>query len=151
MSDLLKFDAELSARHKLNLLAQMPCVPKAVSVSLVGSMYIHGEGKDYDYVVCVPGREVAREALVDDLGFTATGDGSGEDDEFWTFRKGEINVMLTEDTQFRSDFERAAEVCKYVAGLFPELEVDGTPFRGDGLTKAHRIKIHRIIMNGEEA
>lgn len=110
----------------------------------VGSSYISGSGNDLDLVLLLDEVEGLQDfeedhdvrALIDG-GYTPTGATSGKDDDFVTLRKGDVNVMLTYSHQFCGEFARAAEVCKYVTLL------------GCELSKESRIKIHRIIMNGE--
>lgn len=131
------FDKTLSAAHKADIIASSPFYAEDTDVALVGTMYTHGEGNDYDYVVLVP--NVARaQADFNESGYRYTGAESGDEDEFHTFRKGDVNIMLTESLSFFTNFKVAAEVCKYVQKLTP-------------LDKAGRIAIHRIIMNEEEA
>lgn len=114
-------------------------------ISHVGSTYISGSGNDLDIVVWVEpeygkvGWGAADDCeLLRNAGYHSTGHDSGEADDFMTFRKGDVNVMLTHDREFIVGFAQAAEVCKYVnAMLFRE--------HGHGLEKVHR------IMNAESA
>jgi len=123
-------------------------------VSQVGSTYISGAGEDLDLVVRLRERGFkgwdlldaieGHGAILDQHGYISTGQDSGNEDDFATYRKGDVNLMVTYDVGFIAQFEQAAEVCKYVHGLLFKTH-------GHGLDKVHRIKIHRIIMNEEEA
>lgn len=141
------FTPEQIAAAKLDVIA---CLGQRVVIDIahVGSTYISGEGSDLDLVVYIRAQVIRQSDAVFELyewGYIKTGHGSGEDDEFTTLRKGDVNLMVTSDRDFMVGFEQAAEVCKYVT---QEL----APFFPHGvLTKAQRIKIHRILMNGEEA
>jgi hypothetical protein len=143
----VKFNAADSARHVLDILAALPWMNVVLGdpdVSLVGTMYTHGEGNDYDYVVLV--HDVVRAKVeLESAGYTQTGEDEYEDDEFTTFRKGVVNIMLTQNEEFFKQFKVAAEVTKYVQSILP----DFAP--GVALTREHHVKIHRIIMNWEEA
>ena len=142
----MKFDPHVDASNIASIIATSGFVPELVHVTLVGTMFTHGEGNDYDYVVKVPDAK-GDSPVFDDAGFTTTGDPSGTEDDFITFRKGDINIMLTDSASFALDFKRAAEVCKYVQGLLTR----DHPLDRGSLTKEERIRIHRIIMNGEKA
>lgn len=146
----MKFDATLTAKHQLDILAALQ--PFTPEVELVGTMFINGEGNDYDYVVFEPeGRQL--DHMADDLearGFKRSSpeskEESGNEDGWVALRKGKANVMLTTDPEFFEQFKAAARVCKYVQGLASNGEIS----MFDPLTREQRIKIHRIIMNGEE-
>lgn len=147
----MKFDATVNARNILEIYAASGYAPESVHVTLVGTMHTHGAGNDYDYLVQVPDAQDDTVNFADD-GFTATGEPSGTEDDFITFRKGDINIMLTDSPSFALEFKRAAEVTKYVNGLL--LSADPSDLRDGllaGLNKEQRIRIHRIIMNGEKA
>lgn len=106
--------------------------------ALVGSMYIHGEGNDMDIVVLVRDNLEAMHMLKLS-GYQYTGQDSGEEDDFNTYRKGDVNVMTFSDPDLFRRFSDAAEICK-------QLAVWCVP-----LSKGMRIKIHRILMNKETA
>lgn len=143
------FDKHESARHIRDILASNPFPAEDVEVALVGTMFTHDEGNDYDYVVLVP--DVARaEADFKESGYRYTGAESGDEDEFHTFRKGDVNIMLTESLSFFTQFKVAAQVTRYVQNLLGRFEAD-TPSGHAELSKEQRVKIHRIIMNEEEA
>jgi hypothetical protein len=136
------------AQHKLHILSSVP-VPEGVQVELVGTMYTHGEGDDFDYVVYIPGDTadfLRAELALMAMGYTATGKDSGDEDEFNTYRRGDVNIMLTNSPQFLADFLVAAEVVKYVVGMMCERTEVGERLP---VTKEQRIKLHRLIMNGE--
>lgn len=102
-----------------------------MDVHLVGSTYALGEGKDIDVVALVPDKVDAQE-VIEKAGYQHTGHDSGEEDNFTTFRKGDVNLMLTESKKFQDDFLTSTEVVKYL-----------------NLTnRDERVGVHRIIMNG---
>lgn len=147
----MKFDPTINAQNIARIIACSSFLPEHVQVELVGTMFTHGEGNDYDYVVFVPNANDDK-AEFDDHGYKATDDPSGEEDQFATFRRDDVNIMLTEDPEFFKSFKMAAEVTKYVNGLL--LSADPSDLRDGllaGLNKEQRIRIHRIIMNGEKA
>lgn len=125
---------------------------EVVEVIHVGSTYISRYGgDDLDFVVrlkesnggaidwTLDCTESAQSVLAR-CGYVSTGHDSGVEDQFNTYRKGDVNLIVTFDQKFANQFAQAAEVCKYL-----------TVRLGLVLTKAQRIKIHRIIMNGEDA
>jgi hypothetical protein len=143
----MRFDATQNAANVALILAALAAFSDpAIQVELVGTQYTHGEGNDYDYVVLVSDRAVAQ-ADLHDAGFIITGQESGNEDDFTTLRRGAINVMLTEEDEFLREFKVAAEVCKYVQQQM--LALDPSDIREMQLNKVQRIKLHRIIMNGE--
>lgn len=101
---------------------------------LVGSTYILGEGQDMDFAVLVSCIADGMEAL-DLAGYKYTGGCSGEEDDFFTLRKGDVNVILTADEDFFDNFMSASEICK-------ALQLT---------SKWQRVAVHRIIMNDEDA
>lgn len=104
----------------------------------VGSSYIVGEGADLDLVVLVtPGYLDEACIKLRDAGYAFTGaeDCSGAEDEFRTFRKGDVNVMLSDEDKWYDAFLTAAEVCKAL-----QLR-----------EKWQRIAVHRVIMDNEDA
>lgn len=141
----MQFSPEQIADSKLGVVAAIGR-DWVVEIAQVGSTYISGEGNDLDLVVlCSCVGRTSGEILSDlaEHGYRDTGDSSGVDDEFITFRKADVNLMVTFDPSFMAEFQVACEVCKYVHKLF-----------GMGaakMAKEDRIKIHRIIMNGEGA
>jgi hypothetical protein len=142
----LKFDGAVDARNR-NLIHE--AIPRpdqftAVNVALVGTMYTHGEGHDYDYVVLVAGFNRAASDL-QEAGFVLNSPDGYEVGQFASFRAGDVNVMLTEDEEFFDKFVAAAQVCKYVEGLLAAR----WPESPGSLDREQRVKIHRIIMNGE--
>lgn len=145
----MQFDKTVNAQNILEILANNPFPTEDVDVALVGTMYTHGEGNDYDYVVLVP--NVAR-ATVDfnESGYRYTGAESGDEDEFHTFRRGDVNIMLTDSLSFFTQFKVAAEVTKYTQRLLAEVQNHVDDGFKCALSKEQRIKIHRIIMNEEE-
>jgi hypothetical protein len=112
-----------------------------VTGSPVGSAYTVGEGNDIDVLLLVEREDGDDQAIedvmraLDEAGFSYTGDPSGDEDEFRTLRRGDINVIVTDEVDFFVRFMRAAEVCKFL-GLRQKWE---------------RIGVHRILMNDEDA
>lgn len=143
----MKFDATLTAKHQLDILAALQ--PHPGQIALVGSMAIDHKGNDYDYVVMVA-EGTMRESIksLGAHGFRLSSPeegGSGSDDGWLALRKEKANVMLTDDEQFYQDFIVSTRVCQYVSRLLADCNSNTPP-----LTREQRIKIHRIIMNGEE-
>jgi hypothetical protein len=105
----------------------------------VGSSYINssGQGEDLDIVVlCAdPGATLPLKMRMEEAGYRATGGESGEDDEFTTLRKGDVNVMLTVDEDWWWNFVKSAEVCKALHLRY----------------KWERVAVHRVLMNDEDA
>lgn len=141
----MEFDATLTAKHQRDILAALQ--PHPVQIALVGSMAIDHEGNDYDYVVLVAGDTMGESIKsLKAHGFRLSSfeeGGSGSDDGWLAFRKEKANVMLTDDEQFYQDFIVSTRVCQYVSRLL----ADSSTSR---LDRDERIKLHRIIMNGEE-
>ena len=102
----------------------------------VGSSLINGEGVDLDLVAKVKDIEYSKDLLVA-AGYTLSSSGSGSGDEFCCFRKGDVNVMITESQTWFDNFVKSARACRVVT------------LQGFQLDKAARIAIHRVIMNGE--
>lgn len=113
-------------------------VESVEEIALVGTQFISGEGQDIDFVVLVDKAMQAR--APSDSGWLNTSgvSGSGTEDLFETYRKGDVNLIVTEDAEFITQFKQAAEISKYVNSFYK-------------LDKSQRIKLHRIIMNGETA
>lgn len=141
----MEFDATLTAKHQLDILAALQ--PHPAQIALVGSMAIDHEGNDYDYVVLVAGDTMGESIKsLKAHGFRLSSfeeGGSGSDDGWLAFRKEKANVMLTDDEQFYQDFIVSTRVCQHVSRLL----ADSSTSR---LDRDERIKLHRIIMNGEE-
>jgi len=99
----------------------------------IGSTYIQGEGADLDILMYVPG------VIIGDvgLGYTCTGNPSGEEDDFSTWRNGDVNLIISHSLHFHLQFKRAAEVCRFLYEQY-----------GFG-DKTIRIAVHRAIMNDE--
>lgn len=117
-------------------------VPSYLWFYHVGSSYIAGRGKDLDLVLWVMDLDFnkARECVYA-AGFEYTGQDSGTEDDFDTYQRGDVNLMLARTHEWAQEFATAAEVCKYLHNT-GALRIDD---------KEGRIKIHRIIMNGEDA
>lgn len=114
--------------------------PVQTFISHVGSSYTHGAGEDIDFMVFVGGDREEAKRVLDEADYKYTGvDCSGSEDEFDTFRNGVVNVILTDDMQFFSDMCACSEIVKYLVSS------------GHVIDKPARIKIHRILMNGESA
>lgn len=101
---------------------------------LVGTLYTLGEGNDMD--ICVLVRDVDDAVVsLEEHGYEQTGRAGYADDEFTTFRKGHVNLLLSEDKEWFNKFLTAAEVCRYLKTA----------------DKTQRKAIHRIIMNDATA
>lgn len=105
----------------------------------VGSSYILGEGLDLDIVVHVSSLPLAR-GLLQDAGYNYSSEEYPDIDEetFNCFRKGYVNVMLTEDSDWYWNFIRSADICRAMHLL--GLGID---------KKAARIAVHRVLMDEE--
>lgn len=134
----MKFDQHILDAAREELVQLFPGICPTGDFAHVGSSYICGEGEDIDIVMYLP-KGTAWLVPVTSIGYQFTGRCSGEEDEFQTFRKGPINLMVTDSREFIRDFANAAEVCKYLHKEY-----------GFG-DKQTRIRIHRILMNGEDA
>lgn len=108
----------------------------ALSVALVGSTYIVGEGKDIDLLAFAEDRDAIETAL-QVRGYVREGGESynPQEDEFVSMRKDEFNVILTSDREFFASWVQAAEVCKYLKLA----------------DKEQRVMVHRIIVDGWSA
>lgn len=126
-ADVIKAANE-SVKHALG--------PYYKTSDLVGSLYIIGEGNDIDIIALVSDKTEARCAARVN-GFRYTGEDSGEEDDFDTFRKGDINLMITENSEFHANFLQASEVCRF---LFEQCGISD---------RATRVAVHRIIMHEE--
>lgn len=105
-----------------------------IEAQQVGSSYILGKGQDLDIVVRVSSMLHAADKFRA-ADYIYTGADSGEEDDFYTLRKGDVNVMYTSHEDFIDNFVKAAEVCKAL-GL---------------TTKWQRVAVHRVLMNDEDA
>jgi hypothetical protein len=122
-------------RHKPQMIAKIERSISVREIAHVGSTYINSmQGNDIDIVARVSDSQEAWCNLKDD-DWRDTGGGSGHEDDFNTYRKGDVNLMITESEEFITGFELAAEVCK--ALRLSE--------------KWQRIAVHRVIMNEETA
>lgn len=98
---------------------------------LVGSTYILGKGKDIDYLFLVPDLYDTQERLKGRNwadGLSLEYDGLGN---FFSARRGEINLLFVEDSDFYDKWLTSAEVCKAL-----KLE-----------SRTDRVIVHRIIMD----
>lgn len=102
----------------------------------VGSSFINGKGVDLDLVVKVKDAQHAQDLLMD-AGYILSSTGSGSGDKFCCFRKGDVNVMITESQDWYELFVKAALVCRAVT------------LQGIQLSKEGRIAVHRVLMDGE--
>lgn len=102
----------------------------------VGSSFINGEGVDLDLVAKVKDLHYSQD-LLEAAGYKLSTSGSGSGDEFCCFRKGDVNVMITESQSWYDEFVKAAWACRVVTLQGFQLDKDG------------RIAIHRIIMDSE--
>lgn len=99
----------------------------------VGSSYILGKGADIDVLVLVPAVDTYGAALVAE-GWLR--DGTTDYPSEWaSFRKGEVNAILTADAGWYDRFALAAEVCKALKLA----------------DKADRITVHAVIRDGKTA
>ena len=95
-----------------------------VDFSLVGSTKHNGEGNDYDVVVLVNYHcEMVYELEL--LGWTIDSNlvGNQYPDTFTSMRKGNFNLLITEEDEFFQRMENASEVVRKVQDMF-ECELD---------------------------
>ena len=119
------------------VIAHLYTAKVVAAVQPIGSYHAFGEGEDIDFVVLstLVTKEDAADALVS-VGYVLSspdGEGSGGgSDAFIAMRKGDFNLLVTDDHAFYIDSKTAFEV---VCAL--------------NLTdKADRIKVHQIIVDG---
>lgn len=112
----------------------VPFVPGSLAVSPVGSAYVLGEGNDADYVALVTYLDRTVEYLVA-RGWILGSSDTYPTDTFKSLRCGDYNVMVTADLATYEGYVLASEVCKVL-----QLK-----------EKSDRIRVHRVIMDGENA
>lgn len=145
---MMKYDPELAARHELLIRTAALAIPSTQMGDLVpalsnfdvlpvGSMVINGAGNDYDYCLLLPSADVESLAHLVDFGFEQTTTEGYNEDKFTTFRKDEINLIVTSDEDLFRTFGRATRVCKFVAELLDKASGE--------LDKPARCRIHDII------
>lgn len=100
---------------------------------LVGSSYILGSGEDIDCLLLVSNLQSATESA-QLCGYEKEGGESYDTSTFYSLRKGDLNILLTEDLSFYSGFKASADVCRF-------LKVANKP---------DRIAVHRRLMDGEQ-
>jgi hypothetical protein len=107
---------------------------KSTRMCQVGSSYIVGAGMDLDIVVLVGDKAPCIPDLTGN-GYTYTSESEYDDDGFHCFRKGDVNVMLTDSVAWFEQFCTAAEVCRLLRLT----------------SKADRVAVHLVIMNDSNA
>lgn len=119
----------------LELVEQIPpSIPGSVAVRMVGSQYVLGYGSDVDFVALVASVEDTVQVMVDN-GWALGSSDEYPTDTFKSLRCGDVNVMVTSSVKFYSEYVLASEVCKVL-----QLK-----------NKVDRIRVHRVIMDGENA
>lgn len=97
---------------------------------LVGSTYINGQGKDTDVLVSGLTR-----AQVLAAGYVADGeDQYATSGAFQSYRKGDVNLILSEDRDYFHRFIQAAELCRVI-----------TRVTGHNISKDLRVAVHAFI------
>lgn len=114
------------------LLRTIEAIKGLVDLALFGSTYITGSGNDIDYLVLVEDAAVVIDDLLDD-GWGPDG-GVYNSSEFTSLRKGEVNLVITDDASYYTASLAAARICKYL------LNVVG--FERVATSKDFRITIH---------
>lgn len=121
------------------LLADLYRAKLMVDVIPIGSYHAFGEGHDKDYVLLVkeflPLDDVVD--CLDEQGYTVSSpdrgeDGYGESDVFIAMRKGELNVLVTDDYGFAERSRAAFDVVR-VLRLHD---------------KQDRIAVHKVVVDG---
>lgn len=141
---MMQYDPELAARHELLIRTAALAIPgtcgdepfQNFDVLPVGSMVINGEGNDYDYCLLLPSTDVVSLAHLVDFGFEQTSTEGYDDAKFTTFRKDEINLIVTSDKDLFRTFGQATRVCRYIVER-----------RGVQMDKDARVRIHAIILH----
>lgn len=101
---------------------------------LVGSTYINGQGKDTDVLVIGLTREQVLGA-----GYEPDGeDGYDASGTFQSYRKGDVNLILSEDHDDFCRFIQAAELCRVI-----------TRITGHKINKDLRVAVHTFIRDDE--
>lgn len=143
----MKFTLEQINQHKdevSKVLRESDSPLFETEIDVVGSIAIAGEGSDLDLLVYTLGSlPRAKELLLAagyerSMGVSHTHTAAPE--KFASYRKGDVNVLLTYDEEYQMGFLRAVEASKYIANKLlgdPEL-----------LVKEARIILHRIIRDG---
>ena len=111
---------------------------RAKRIELVGSTYIYGGGNDIDILVLLDNTD----GSVDELrlpGWEYGGSTPKSGDKWCSWKRWDINLLVTADQTYFNDWITAAEVCKY---LFLK--------RGIVLDKPDRISVHAIIMDDKD-
>ncbi len=112
----------------------------AFAARTVGSTYIYGHGEDLDLLVLVR-TPVGMSSLVNSWyhpDFKYGGSGPKSGDNWCSWKRGTLNLLLTDDEDLYDRWLMAAEVCRYLHLA-----------KGVVLTKPERIAIHDIIMEGK--
>lgn len=99
----------------------------------VGSVFINGEGADCD--ILVHDENFKSQPYLIKSGFNRTNERYGEED-FLTYRKGGINVIVIPDEEEYDQFINAAMFCKKL--------VEKT---GEKMSKRMRVEIHEHYRN----
>lgn len=120
------------------LLSVSPELHESVkSAALVGSTYIYGQGVDIDVLVLVDSEHLISSWQHPEWKYGGSTPKSG--DGWGSWKKGEVNLLLTHSEDYFNKWLTAADVCKY---LFHK--------RSIVLSKEERIAVHAMIMDGKE-
>jgi hypothetical protein len=132
MNETLELNIKAKPSNPIELLIGSTLFNKCSMIELVGSQVIcsppPGEDSDTD-ILCLSfaPSSFKSKALLDGWKLDP-GYGLGED--FPSFKKGKLNIILTGETEFFDSFVKAKEVCKAL----------------NLMKKEDRIKVHHIIM-----
>lgn len=112
----------------------------------VGSAYMFGIGTDLDISLHVNPLRLDKDevrTVLEAAGYKYTGNqdqyGGVSEDTFMTYRKGDVNVIYSDDAEFHYNMMNCSEVVKYLNT------------QGMKLNKEQRVKLFRIVMNEESA
>jgi hypothetical protein len=100
---------------------------------LVGSCYINGEGKDVDIII-LPADAGRITQVLRELDFAEDDGEQYNNDNFASFKKGDVNILVAFSFDYYNSFIRACEVCRLISN--------------GALPKAHRVAIHSIVCEG---
>ena len=111
----------------------------------VGSTYINGEGNDVDILVLTLGADIHSKCWSDFNLVYGGSDPHGSDDS-WASTKDAMghNIIFITDPAYFEKWVAAANACRYIQDL-----LDSNHYLPLG--KAERVKMHRIIMDGDDA
>lgn len=114
-----------------------PYIYKGGPSAIVGSTYIQGEGSDID---CLFLWEKVDVQCIGFPGWDYGGSiGEGNESNWGSWKKGNINLLVTSSKESYNAWLTSAEVCRFLS------------LRKIGLTRDERVAIHNIVMDDSTA